>query len=460
MTTDVINTTGTWTCPAGVYWAEVDCVGAGGGGENGQTGTKGAGGAGGQGARNPALAVVPGNVYDVTVGTGGAGGTTTSPLTGQAGGDSIFAYSGTELVKGKGGAGASSNTAGAGSTANGIGLAIIAGGNGAAGGSQILGTGGAGATIGAITGGAGATASAGGAAGNAGTAPGGGGGGGGNNAAAAGGAGATGRVSITYTVPPGPQLVQWKGAGTPSSATSVSVVLDATPTAGNLLIAVLTYPNTISGPTHPFGSAPDYTAANGVIVAAVYSKTATGSESTTVTFSNSNSRQFTLLVMEFEPGSPGATWAMDETASATAGSVNTIAVGPTATLDDTDEIAVVGIGSNGTIGGAAPSFNSGFAALAGIGDPLHRGFSGYKMLSGSSAVSTTASLVTSVVGLAAALVTYKEVGGAPPPAGDIKHKKADGTVVDVTPKYKNENGTVVALTAYYKDATGAVSPLQ
>jgi hypothetical protein len=83
----------TWTCPAGVTSAKVECWGAGGGGNGGgnQSGagsTGGPGGGGGEYAQEPQLAVTPGTVYNYTIGNGGNGG-----VTGQGGvngGDTFF----------------------------------------------------------------------------------------------------------------------------------------------------------------------------------------------------------------------------------------------------------------------------------------------------------------------------------------------------------------------------------
>ena len=66
-----------WLCPAGVTSIDVTAFGAGGGGGRGGTSNRQGGGGGGGGAFNSAtsVAVTPGNTYVITVGTGGAGGT-------------------------------------------------------------------------------------------------------------------------------------------------------------------------------------------------------------------------------------------------------------------------------------------------------------------------------------------------------------------------------------------------
>jgi hypothetical protein len=216
---------GTWTCPAGVTTAKVECQGGGAGGQW----ASGPGGGGGEYAAEPALAVTPGTVYTVTVGTGGAGGTSSSGP-GHGGQNTGFVLSGTNLVLAHGaptnnanpsaGGSGSTNTvhfSGGGTTAGSTGA-----GNGGAGGAGSGGTASAGqpghANAGDVAG-AGASAVTGGGAGGAGGAgngthdpapsspgtagalPGGGGGAGGATSASGsnGGAGAGGQVRITYT---------------------------------------------------------------------------------------------------------------------------------------------------------------------------------------------------------------------------------------------------------------------
>ena len=64
----IFNATSTWVCPQGVTSVEYLCV-AGGGGAS-----LGGGGAGGF-RTGTGLSVIPGTSYTITVGNGGAGGT-------------------------------------------------------------------------------------------------------------------------------------------------------------------------------------------------------------------------------------------------------------------------------------------------------------------------------------------------------------------------------------------------
>lgn len=90
-TTVVTQSTGgsyTWTCPAGVTTALVECWGGGAGAGGGNSSKGGEGGGGGSYSAEAAYAVVPGTVYTYVVGDGGDGGATGFP--GVNGGDSYF----------------------------------------------------------------------------------------------------------------------------------------------------------------------------------------------------------------------------------------------------------------------------------------------------------------------------------------------------------------------------------
>lgn len=176
------NISNTFTCPTGVTSIRVQCEGAGGPGGNGATVNRGGGGGGGAYAEEPALTVVPGTSYTVSVAP-------TASTVGTAGTASSFLDGATVLVKAAGG-GAGGNASGlsngaagaAGLASNSTGSITTNGTAGTAGGS-----GGAGAPP---LGGAGGTTTPG-------TAPGGG-GGGGAALSGAGQAGAQGVVIVTF----------------------------------------------------------------------------------------------------------------------------------------------------------------------------------------------------------------------------------------------------------------------
>lgn len=214
-TTDAFTTSGTWTCPAGVTSVSVECWGGGGAGGGSRSTVNSAGGGGGGGgySANGAVTVVPGNTYNIVVGTGGIG------VSNAAGGDGSASSFNATTVVANGGAGGGRGNSGAGGNGAGLGTGTIryTGGNGAAGvsGTASGGGGGAagstgnggaaagqtagiGATLNGGSGGAGRSAEN---AGRDGLIYGGGGSGGYGGAggtALAGGNGANGYVTITY----------------------------------------------------------------------------------------------------------------------------------------------------------------------------------------------------------------------------------------------------------------------
>jgi len=128
------TTSGTFTVPSGVTSIVVECLGAGGGGSTiTDNGLRGAGGGGGAYA-NSAIAVTPGNSYNVVVGIGG--------IASSNGGNSSFNLNSVVAAGGTGGT-LNSNTHGVGGTLLGsIGTTIYIGGNGALGGVTYSGGGG------------------------------------------------------------------------------------------------------------------------------------------------------------------------------------------------------------------------------------------------------------------------------------------------------------------------------
>lgn len=106
-TTD-FTSSGTWTCPSGVYSAEFFVVGAGGGGGgtggNGATDRTACGGGGGGAVKRVTLATTPGTSYTITIGAKGTGGANNP---GNNGGTTLVALSGTTLISCWGGQGGS-----------------------------------------------------------------------------------------------------------------------------------------------------------------------------------------------------------------------------------------------------------------------------------------------------------------------------------------------------------------
>lgn len=161
-TTVTFNTSGTWTAPVGVTSISVNAYGAGGGASASSAGGGGGFGGGGGAYSGSTLTVVPGTIYNLTVGIGGTGGVPFGAAA-TAGGDSMFESSSTILAKGgSGGILATSGTGG--QASSGFGTTKFSGGNGAGDGSADgcgLGNGpGGGGGGGAGTGGGGGAATA------------------------------------------------------------------------------------------------------------------------------------------------------------------------------------------------------------------------------------------------------------------------------------------------------------
>jgi hypothetical protein len=132
-----LTSSGYFIVPDYVTSLTVQCWGAGGGGSTiTSSGARGGGGGGGAFATS-VVAVTPGAVIPVTVGTGGAANT--------AGGNSTFNTSTVVAAGGSGGTNNSTTAGAGGTTANSTGTTKYAGGNGATGGGTYSGGGGGGA---------------------------------------------------------------------------------------------------------------------------------------------------------------------------------------------------------------------------------------------------------------------------------------------------------------------------
>ena len=140
----------TWTIPTGVLEVTIECWGAGGGGGHiGNHFTWGAAGGGGGAYAQQTFTVTAGQTIEITVGTGGSGGSGTNN-----GGDSYAKYNGTTQVLAKGGNGVAddeTDNPGTGGQASAcIGTVAYSGGNGGKGSTGTwCGTGGGGAAAGA-----------------------------------------------------------------------------------------------------------------------------------------------------------------------------------------------------------------------------------------------------------------------------------------------------------------------
>ena len=144
----------TWTCPANVTAVQVECWGAGGAGGSGSKPVNGnafgGGGAGGAYTKKNTVPVTPGSSYTITIGAGGVSALSPS-LTTVPGGDTWFGSATNCLAKG--GAGGQSvispgsgivGSGGSGSSAGSVGDVVYAGGSGLAGQASPINTGGGG----------------------------------------------------------------------------------------------------------------------------------------------------------------------------------------------------------------------------------------------------------------------------------------------------------------------------
>ncbi|NVO20890.1 MAG: DUF2341 domain-containing protein [Bacteroidetes bacterium] len=244
------TTSGSFVVPDGVTSLTVECWGAGGGGSTITSSGRRGGGGGGGAFASSVIAVSPGNIFPIVVGTGGAANT--------AGTNSTF---NTSTVIAAGGNGGTSNatTAGTGgTTANSTGSTKYAGGDGATGGTTYSGGGGGGAgstgaggnaptaasgSFGTGTsqnGGNGGASVSGSTNGNNGNTYGGGGSGACTNSSTArtGGSGANGQVIISWCTPPAAPSVTspvrycQNSTASPLTATGSSLLWYTVPTGG------------------------------------------------------------------------------------------------------------------------------------------------------------------------------------------------------------------------------------
>jgi hypothetical protein len=208
-------------------------------------------------------------------------------------------------------------------------------------------------------------------------------------------------------------VVQSKYAAT-IVTTSISVTLDATPTQGNLLVAMWTVLNGKGlTPTLPWSGAgtTDISLPTPSEIL-VISRIAGPSESATISAAPTAGRNMTLTVIEVAPSS-GRTWVgLDQTANASASGVTSLAVGPTSAQAEADNFAAAVLVAS-TATGVPQAWTDSYTVTPtpGLTD---RGFSGYKVLSSTAATSTTASWLNSA-NVAGAIATYKQTGSGAAP---------------------------------------------
>jgi hypothetical protein len=214
--TETLAGSGNWTIPSGVTSITVHCWGGGGAGGGSSTSNTGNGGAGGGsgGYTTLVISTIPsGTVFTYSVGSGGTGVTSATGNNGSVSSFVSSALSVNLIANGGNGGGANNGSVGTGGSASG-GSTNTNGGSGSAGGTN----GGAGGTNSASGSGSGGALISN-AIGNAGVSPGGGGGGGeksGSTGNVRGGNGGSGRITVTYVLPP--------CSGTPSPGNTIASV--------------------------------------------------------------------------------------------------------------------------------------------------------------------------------------------------------------------------------------------
>lgn len=109
----LISSSGTFTVPAGVTSINIKAWGGGGGGSNRSgNGNGGGNGGGGGGFRGGTLAVTPGDIINVTIGSGGNGATNSNGADGNPGQNTVVSHSSGTITATGGGAGIVGNSAG------------------------------------------------------------------------------------------------------------------------------------------------------------------------------------------------------------------------------------------------------------------------------------------------------------------------------------------------------------
>lgn len=200
-----------------------------------------------------------------------------------------------------------------------------------------------------------------------------------------------------------PKIVQYKRHA-PTSATTATVTMDASFTAGNLIvITALTNGFSPSVSAHPLGLTADVTFGATSSVRQ-YGTVATGSESTTINFTVGTTGALTLAVMEVEPGA-GLVWASSpfDTSATTSGTgVTTLTFGAGITPSASYGFAVMGLTASAGMGTLTAPSNE----FINHGSDT-RGITWVKPLPDASAVTATATWTTSR-NANAVLAVYKQ----------------------------------------------------
>lgn len=202
-------------------------------------------------------------------------------------------------------------------------------------------------------------------------------------------------------------------ASNTSATTSVSAVYASTPTAGNLLVACVDVRGTASAPTIPGWSVAAIGNGTTSVALTILYKVADGSESTTVTATRASATAMAIAISEYSGLSASP---LDAAITSSGTSVATLAIGPTATLAQADELAIAAVGLGGTF--SAESWTNSFNNRASVSAANAALITADQIVAATTALSTTASWTTNR-SINGAIATFK---GAAPGGAAATHR--------------------------------------
>lgn len=208
-------------------------------------------------------------------------------------------------------------------------------------------------------------------------------------------------------------LVQKKGGASGGAVASLNVTLDAPPTAGNLMVAVVNSDATIATPSG-FTLAISAVSGQGLYI---FYRVVVGGDSATVTFTPDHSTAVAAGIIEYS----GLTATpLDKTASNTTGGGSSIATGTTATTSQADELLLAVIGPHNPTSGSTFSLTgitAGYTAQvsqSGLGaNPFNAVgmFAADQIVSATGTQAATGTISPNFNDAGAAIATWKAVPG-------------------------------------------------
>jgi hypothetical protein len=194
-------------------------------------------------------------------------------------------------------------------------------------------------------------------------------------------------------------------ASATSTMSTLSAVYAATPTANNLLIAVVVDSGLVVATITGWTEATHSAAATAQEVTILY-KVATGSESTTVTASAPGSFRTSLAIMEYSGLATSSPQDSAGTATSNSGAsqVTTLTIGPTGTLSQASELAIAGIASSNQM--VSETWTGGFSARFNKSNTTGSLIAADNIVSAKTALTTSPTWTGSNT-VAGAIVTFK-----------------------------------------------------